>query len=55
MDSRVTTNHSSFLSKKSYQKPSLHIYGTMEKITQSNSHTPVSGDNRGKANHKTGG
>lgn len=40
--------------KKSYQKPTLTVYGNIEKITLQGT-TSTAGDNRVKANHKTGG
>ena len=40
--------------KKSYQKPTLTIYGNIEKVTLQGT-SSTTGDNRVKANHKTGG
>jgi hypothetical protein len=40
--------------KKIYQEPALHIYGSVEKITQA-SGAGAAGDNAGRANRKTGG
>jgi hypothetical protein len=41
-------------SKKPYLRPCLSVYGNIEKITQNGGKGPT-GDNRTKANHKTGG
>jgi hypothetical protein len=40
--------------KKIYQVPNLHIYGSVEKITQT-AGTGLRGDNAGRANRNTGG
>jgi hypothetical protein len=41
-------------SKKIYQEPSLHIYGSVEKLTQTTG-VGLRGDNAGRANRNTGG
>ena len=54
MDSGATSREPRVSSKKNYVKPELHIYGNVEEITLQGGHTGI-GDNRTKANGKTGG
>jgi hypothetical protein len=55
MNSRASSHQSETSPKKVYSTPSLEVYGPIEKITQLNVTANATGDNTGKANHKTGG
>ncbi|HEV3483350.1 MAG TPA: hypothetical protein VGR97_13605 [Candidatus Acidoferrales bacterium] len=54
MDSPVKSDQPRVSPKKSYLKPTLRIYGNIEKVTLQGI-SSTTGDNRVKANHKTGG
>ena len=54
MDSPVKSDQPRVSAKKSYLKPTLRIYGNIEKVTLQGT-ASTTGDNRVKANHKTGG
>lgn len=41
--------------RKAYTKPALRPYGTLESITHFQARSNTGGDNRSKANHRTGG
>lgn len=53
VDSKAGVARSDF-SKKAYLKPRLHVYGSVESITQFNA-GKGSGDNRNKRNAHSGG
>lgn len=54
MDSRVKSDEPRVPPKKTYLKPTLRVYGNIEKVTLQGT-ASTTGDNRVKANSKTGG